>query len=169
MRTLVFTLLLLSLLAPPVYAEPVPLTIWQKEKRIKVQPGQVITLQRQPFRLVFPLLKDESLAICGGVRGLRPDKLIAFEPGHGMAGPYDGFFLDWEAHHYLYYDPTDPRDRADLWDRSRGLCTWEVTQFYERVGGGVEVVAPERLQEQQWILNKAGFEPLEFTVRWAQD
>lgn len=160
-------LLLLFLgLSVPLQAEPVPLTIWQKEKRFQPQQGDEITLQRGPFRLVFPLQKGESVGIAGAPEEDRPQDVQAFEPGRGMAGPYDGFFLDWEAHHYLYYDYEDPQDRADLWDRRDGLCSWKVTRLYERCGDELCELDFERAPDLILILRKDGYQDLEFRVHW---
>ncbi len=163
---IVLILLLLFGLSLPLQAEPVPLTIWQKEKRYQPRPGEVITLQPGPFRLVFPLQKGESLGITGGQPEERPQDLQAFEPGHGLAGPYDGFLLDWEAHHYLYYDYEDPQDRAQLWDRREGLCTWEVRRLYQRQGDELVLLKDEDAPELILVLRKEGYQDLEFRIRW---
>lgn len=161
MRVLLFMLLLFV----PALAKPVPVVLWQSEKRIEPRDGETIHLNRRPFRLVIPLKKGEHLGVTGGV-GVPPKPLTAFEPGHGMAGPYDGFFLDWEAHHYFYYDPEDPRDRVDLWDRSRGLTTWEVKTFYRRVGSELQDLSWTGLPSITMVVRKDGYQDRTFTIRW---
>ena len=115
-------LFLLLALAAVGLADPVPITIWQKEHRYQPEPGETLRLQRGKFTLVMPLQADgEALSLLSAA-GPQPDSPL-FQPGQGMAGPYDGLFLTWEGFHYFYLDPQEAEKyrRAELWDREQGL------------------------------------------------
>ena len=85
-----------------------------------------------------------------------------------MAGPYDGFFLNWEGHHYFYYDPEDPNDRVDLWDRKNGLTTWTVDKFYHWQGDRPAVWDWSKVEPVHMIVRKDGYSDLHFKIRWRE-
>ena len=170
MRILAILCLLCTLLtACPAAAEPVvPVTIWQKERRVMVGQGDVLTLQSGPFFLILPMQKADILSLAVGPSPA-PSKLEAFEPGRGMAGPYLGsLFLDWQAHHYFDYDPEVGPSRTELWDRPKAQVYYRVTELLRRQSDGeLRQLSWEEAPNLEFIVRKEGFEELRFQVRWS--
>lgn len=153
-------------LALGAWAETLPLVIWQKEKRVQPQEGQTLRLQRGPFTLVAPLQGKEDIAVVAAF-GPRPDKMTAFDPGHGMAGPYDGLYLTWEGAHYFFVDDSLGDKRMGLWDRQRGLSHWKARRLFDNTGSRAKQLSWENAPPLSLIVRKKGFEDLNFRVIWA--
>jgi hypothetical protein len=153
----------LFLLAPCV-AETLPVTIWQKESRWQPTQGQVLRLNRGPFTIVMPISPGENVGLLAA-EGVAPERLEGFDPGHGMAGPYDGLFLSWGAYHYFHVDADGPR--AELWDRKKNSYFWEAGKLYRNYGQGpAEVMSWDEAKDLTLILRKDGFEELTFQIEW---
>ncbi|MDX2245208.1 MAG: hypothetical protein SF052_00415 [Bacteroidia bacterium] len=66
--------------------------------------------------------------------GVRTSQISYFQPGTGLAGPYEGGYLyvdEKNAHHYLYYS-LDESSRCDLLSEGTGgllELSWTVNQF----------------------------------------
>jgi len=155
---------LLVLFSGVVSAENLPLTIWQKETRSQPKDGQTINLNRGPFTLVLPLGSGEHVDVLAA-EGDVPDELTAFDPGHGMAGPYDGLFLSWDAFHYFHiYDDTP---RAELWDRDKKQYFWKAGKVYRNYGLGPAREVPwDELEDLTVMVRKDGFDDLTFRINW---
>lgn len=166
MRTLL-SLLIFLLLGQAVLAEPVPVTIWQKEHRFQPAPGETLHLQRGTFNLVMPLKVDHAFSMVAA-SGPRPPKQDLFAPGHGMAGPYDGLFLTWDGFHYFYLDPTEAEEyeRAELWDRTKGLYFWKPVKVYDNTGSPAKEMSWADVPNLTLVFRKKGFEELTFYVDW---
>ena len=166
MRLLIACLLAL-LCSQLVLAEPVPVTIWQKEKRIRPEPGDTVRLQRSPFTFVFQLKQDEHVGLVAGV-GSPPEKLQAFEPGHGMAGPYDGLLLTWDAFHYFNTEksPNDLPPRLLLWDRRNDLYYWQPATVYDNTHRPAKEIQWKDVPDFKVIIRKDGFEDTAFEIEW---
>lgn len=163
MRTFLILFLVLGFVAPCL-GETLPLTIWQKESRWQPVQGEVVKLNRGPFTLVMPLDKGEHLALVAA-EGPTPDELTAFEPGHGMAGPYDGLFLTWDASHFFHVD--DELPRAELWNRKQKSYFWEADRLYRNYGlGPAEEISWNAVSDLTVIVRKDGYEDLTFHIHW---
>lgn len=155
---------LLVLFSGVVSAENLPLTIWQKETRSQPKDGQTINLNRGPFTLVLPLGSGEHVDVLAA-EGDVPDELTAFDPGHGMAGPYDGLFLSWDAFHYFHI--YDDAPRAELWDRDKKQYFWKAGKVYRNYGLGPAREVPwDELEDLTVMVRKDGFDDLTFRINW---
>ena len=156
--------LLLLLCSGQVLAETLPLTIWQKESRWQPVDGQVIDMYRGPFTLVLPLAPGENAGVLAA-EGEAPAELTGFEPGHGMAGPYDGLFLSWDAFHFFHVD--DDMPRAELWDREKKQYFWKAGKVYRNYGlGPAEEIPWDQVKDLTVIVKKDGFDDLTFRINW---
>ena len=149
-----------------VLAEQVPVTIWQKEKRTQPVTGDIVTLQRGPFTLLLPLADKENIGLAAGP-GNPPHELKAFELGRGMAGPYDGLFLTWEAFHYFHVDSSVGPPRMELWDPAKGLYYWKPLKVYDNTGATAIELDWDTVPDLTFIVRKDGFEDKQFQIKWA--
>ena len=148
----------------PASAETLPLTVWQKETRMRPVSGDTLHLNRASFTLVLPLKPGEHLDLLAA-EGEGPEILTGFDPGHGMAGPYDGLFLTWDGFHYFLVDADGPR--AELWDRELGQYYWKARKLYRNYGSGPAVEIPwSEVKNLTLIVRKEGYEDLTFTIDW---
>lgn len=162
-RVFVCLLLLLSVCGSSV-AETLPVTVWQKESRWQPKQGDTLKLNRGPFTLVIPLAPGEDVGLLAA-EGKRPDPFTGFDPGHGMAGPYDGLFLSWQGFHYFHIDSEGPR--ADLWDRQKNRYYWKAKKLYRNYSPGeVENLKWDEANNLTLIFRKDGFEDLTVYVNW---
>ncbi len=157
--------LLLLATTLPALAETVPITIWQKEKRWQPQQEDTIRLQRGPFFLIAPIQGKEWLEIVSGV-GDRPEPMQGFVPGRGLAGPYEGFFLTWQAYHYFDIDKGHGPPRMALWNAKDGLYYWRPTKLYDLSGDTPVELDWQRAPNLTLVLRKKNFEDLTLFVKW---
>jgi hypothetical protein len=164
MKRAIILLSLLLGIAATCAAETLPITIWQKESRWQPSQGQVVKLNRGPFTLVLPLARGENMGLLAA-EGKAPEPLEGFDPGHGMAGPYDGLFLSWDAFHYFHVD--DDLPRAELWDREKNRYFWEAGKLYHNYGmGPAKEVSWDEVDDLNLIFRKDGFEDLTIRIHW---
>ena len=164
MKRAVVVFLLILFYSGVVSAETLPLTIWQKETRWQPTDAQTIDLHRGPFTLVLPLGPGEHVDVLAA-EGDAPEELTGFEPGHGMAGPYDGLFLSWDAFHYFHM--ADDAPRAELWDRDKKQYFWKAGKVYRNYGlEPAEEVSWDELKDLTVIVRKEGFTQLTFRINW---
>jgi hypothetical protein len=163
--SLILILAALVLLALPVSAETLPVTIWQKERRFQPKQGQTIRLQRGSFTLVLPLKVREWIGLVAAP-GPVPTPLESFDPGRGLAGPYDGLFLTWEAFHYFHVDTESGDPRMALWDRQKGLYHWRADRFYDLSGESPLEMDWSEVPDATLIFRKDGFEDLTVHLEW---
>lgn len=164
MRILFF--LLIIVMFSPVEAETLPVTLWQKETRHILEQGDTIRLDRGTFHLVMPLEVGKSIGLVAAASDTRPDKLEAFGPGRGMAGPYDGIFLTWEAFHFFHIDKETGIPRMDLWDRKHNLYHWKVQRFYDNTQSPARELEWTNIPDFTLIFRKEGYEDLTVGVEW---
>lgn len=158
-------LLLFCLCSQLALADQVPVTIWQKETRYRPVSGDTIALQRGSFTLILPIKAKESVSMAAG-SGEPPSKLESFGPGRGMAGPYDGLFLTWDAFHYFHIDRSVGDPRMDLWDRKEGLYFWKPQKLYDNTGTSAREMDWAFAPNVTVIVRKDGFEDTSFRVKW---
>ena len=114
----------------------------------------------------MPIKVGESIGMVAGESGAQPSTLEAFGPGRGMAGPYDGVFLTWEAFHYFHIDAEDGTPRMDLWDRDSNLYYWKALRFYDNTGSSAEELDWSEIPDFTLIFRKDGFDELRVKVEW---
>ena len=164
-RPLWLAVLLTLVLGWEAWAEPVPLTIWQKEKRYRPSQGQIIRLQKGPFTALLPLSKGESVALAAMACPL-PASLTAFNEGTGMAGPYDGLYLTPDAHHYFYLDDQSDDQRTGAWDPGQHIRYWKPSKLYDNTDSPAVEIPWEKAPNLTLIVRKEGFDDLIFYIVW---
>ena len=162
---LVLFLLWLSLLTP-AWAETLPFTIWQSEKRYLIKNGDTVRLHRRPFNIVTELKGSESLGLVAAEGKRKPEDFLGFGDARAMAGPYDGLYLTWSAYHNFYIGKTTHDIRMHLWDRGRGLSYWRVNRLFDNEQAEAQEIAWKDCQDLYFLVRKRGFSDIEFKIRW---
>jgi len=146
-------------------ADPAPVTIWQKETRLQPQAGDVVSLNRGPFYLIFGLEEQGTVSLLAA-EGEISNTAEAFGPGRAMAGPYDGLYLTPQAYHYFFVDLEDSPPRMSLWDPHRELYFFKVQKLFDNTGDSPHPLTWQEVQDLDLIVRKEGESDIRFTIHW---